>query len=274
MISKITWLASYPKSGSTWLRMLLAAYETQARIDINDLPRHYTFSDVDPTVYSLMTAESIGDLPSSVHMQLRGAVLIKFGSLAPGNQPAFVKTHFYEGNMCGIKAIPPELTYTALYIVRDPRDIVVSFANYTDKTLDDTIDFMINEDALVGGDRGILYSGIRSWSTHVGSWKWSDLKPHIIRYEDLCSTPNKCFEKILEHLGWEVSYPRLQAAIDTCSFEKLADQEKVAGFNESSGGQFFNKGKSGGWKKILSEAQSKKLEKAFSVEMVDLGYLT
>ena len=175
-----------------------------------------------------------------------------------------------------------ENTNGAIYIVRDPRDIVLSYSSFLDKSVDDTINYMISDEAFEQDIyQNILYrkSIMGSWSYHFNSWKnYKSKEIIIVKYEDMVTNTNDTFLKVLEYLnknnGVEINKEKMLNAIDITSFENLKRLELREGFTENpSKKPFFRNGKIGEWKQKLNKNQIKKIEEKFQKEMVELKYL-
>ena len=176
-------------------------------------------------------------------------------------------------------------TLGVIYIVRDPRNIVTSILNYFHKkNYKDAIDFM-KKDRVLGGDEDEhgLPTIIGSWSNHYKSWKKFKKNNLLIKYEDLLKKPEKEFFKITNFLNsignFEFSKNDISTAIKNCGFENLSKQEDKFGFvsnsdtNKKLNKKFFNLGPNNKWQNILDIEFQNEIEKLFSEEMKDIGYL-
>ena len=270
---EIVWIASYPKSGNTWLRLFLDAYFLG---DVN-------INEIETSVGDLVTAFHATDnlsptrYPLEIQQLLRPSALVKSiinyrNTKGVSGIPMFMKTHSVCGNMNGIDLMPPQLTHSTIYIVRDPRDVVRSYAAHMGKTINEAIESMGAEDTVLCSlERDQMFTMVSSWSTHVKSYV-NDIHRNtgIIRYEDMKEKPEETFKVILNHIGIEPDMDRLKKAIKMCEISKLQKQEEEIGFKERSGKEdkFF-----GGKKQNLTVRQAKRIEKMFSKEMKLLGYL-
>ncbi|MEZ6242663.1 MAG: sulfotransferase domain-containing protein [Phycisphaerales bacterium] len=229
----ITWLASYPKSGNTWVRFILYQClfgEPKESMDIN---------------------RRIPD----IHRRLAGDALENPGS----GEPIFVKTH-YE-----LTPKHPELARTAraLHIIRDPRDVLLSALNY--RRLNGVTEAQLSDRSYaeqfirVGGDATWRQQGMGTWASHADSWSAADFPVLTIRYEDLKRDARDVMRGVIDFLGLEVADDALARAVEGSSFERLrameirekADARKKDGLflgdtRTSRKGVFFmNKGRSG-----------------------------
>jgi len=264
-LHRIIWLASYPKSGNTWMRSLLAHYfmpKGQAP-DINSL-RNFTTGDnrvdfYDRAAGGQYTGETVRDW-----LRVRHSALKMIAGSKDGHH--FVKTHcppiFYEDH----ELIPSNVTAAAIYIMRNPFDVVLSFARHTGEDLDTTVQRMQSDQNVMASPRA-MFDILGRWDRHVDAWTdVNGLAVHIIRYEDLLAKPGPTVRKLLEKfLKVKVDTPKLTYAIKATSFESLKKQEEEHGFRERPEGMksFFAKGKAGGWKEELTPEQVGTLREAF-----------
>ena len=128
-------------------------------------------------------------------------------------------------------------------------------------------------------EKGAGSTLLSSWANHYKSWKNYNLgKILIIKYEDLVQkTFNKFYEIVLylnELQNIEIDEKKILDSIEFTKFDNLQKLEKKYGFEEATSSKtFFRAGKVGSWKKELSSDLSKKIEKYFNKEMVELNYL-
>ena len=173
--------------------------------------------------------------------------------------------------------IPRHITRGAVYIVRDPRDIVLSHAVHCDLSVDSIIERM---SALVVGawkdTQRYLRTPMFGWSHHVRSWlDGANIWPQVVvRYEDLLTDPVQEFSKIVELIDGEVDEARVQKAVHATRFSELKRQEAAHGYVEKQNGEwFFRRGESGAWKQGLTEEQARSIEDTNSGMMRAMGYL-
>ncbi len=268
------WIASYPKSGNTWLRIFLANYLLggDEPLSINKVgvlgvadgdARHYERANGGP--YELSDPATTVKLRSRFLRQANHS----------GPKVALVKTHCFNSTINDTPLIPTQLSRGAVYVVRHPGDVALSFASHYGMTVDEAIERMSERTAVVGGNEGTALQFTSDWSSHVASWAPSkSMKSHVIRYEDMHENPRKTFGDVLKHLGVAVEAKKLSAAIKNSSFAELQKQEKTDGFVENTPHQpfFFRKGKSGGWRKRLTEKQVSLLRKSHKPIMQKFDY--
>jgi len=271
---RIWWIASYPKSGSTWVRMVLNSYLTGFPPEIN-LPWQYATGDLQRELYQLTCALPLSEMDSVAQFYYRPAVLMNF-VLASRTTDCALKTHHMRAELNGIPLIPPELTKAALYIVRDPRAVAVSLADHLGRSINYTIDLMAENQATIHRPEDGLCHLLGAWCSHVDSWTLSPpFRVTVVRYEDLIGNATETWAAALRGLGIpEVDPEKLATALERCSFQRLQEAEAAEGFREvGAGGQFFRRGTTDSWRETLTESQTKAIEAAHGESMRRWGYL-
>ena len=193
--------------------------------------------------------------------------------------PVLVKTHSVIGDHNGVPFITPEATAAAIYILRNPLDIVASYANHKAMTYEDVIARLGKEDWVIGNplsERPAVPTYVSSWSTNVKTW--TD-HPHprllVLRYEDLVAQPEENAIRIAAFFNLRRSEAEIARAVRFTSFDELKRQEAAEGFRERSDaeGRFFRKGRSGGWKEELTAEQVYRIVARHREQMARFGYL-
>jgi len=254
--------------------MFLNTYITGFPPDINSAWQYVT-GDLQPHIYQLTAAQPIDRMEEPDAVYYRPAVLLNHILTSP-TLDRCLKTHHAKITMDGIPMIPPRLSRGALYIVRDPRDVAISFADHMGCTIDEAIDNMANNQMTIHKDNNSLYHVLLSWSSHVDSWtiQNTDVQTAVLRYEDLLDRPNKSWAQVLEALGLPIDQKKLVEAKERVEFARLQEQEVDSGFKEVGKGQkFFRSGKAGAWKELLTEEQVKQIEGNHKITMERWGYL-
>ena len=267
-----TWLASYPKSGNTWLRCLLEAYRRNGALDINDL--RITTSDGGATILQGVSPMPLSALDFRYEMLLRPAAL--FNLFCRMSQPILVKTHFANIQPDGLPhCIPKEFTENAVYVVRDPRSIISSFARFYQFPIDKAADAMSSKDFTIGGNEAFCRILLSTWSNHVASWVSETAYPvHVVKYEDMLIDPAKELTEVLQFLKTDVDEKLVKKAVAAADIKNLKKSESDSGFREKankSSGSFFN-GDSD-WKHDLAPKWIKRIEDNHGTVMQTLGYV-
>jgi len=268
----IVWLASYPKSGNTFVRSMLASY----------------FFSKDGS-YDFNLIKNIKQFPHGGLFQKLGIDInnqseviknyIRVQDIINKNRSIqFLKTHsFFFEQFTNLNN-----TLGVIYIVRDPRNIILSFSNFMSMSIEETLKFMTK-------GKGDGLSWIENWSKNYNSWKI--FKEHqkylLIKYEDLIQKPDKIFLEILEFIHKLhnkskiiIDEKKFKNTIKSTSFDSLQELEKKGGFPEAHKDQktgkvipFFSLGSKRNWTNSLDENIIIELERTFNKEMKELGYL-
>lgn len=271
----LIWLASYPKSGNTWLRCLLEAYRHNGQLDINDM-RSVT-GDSGRTMTQLVSPIPAAELPDAAIWLLRPAAL--FQMMPMMKVPRLLKTHFANMQPVGCAPfIPVPFTEKAIYILRDPRSLVRSIANHFGYSHDQTVEFMNDARFSIGTDKSkdphtTVYVG--GWSAHVKSWMDEKQFPVcLLTYEELLENTEETFKGILGFLGWEYDEARLKRAVKAASLGSLRKAEDKHGFQEKSPktDRFFNNGGTR-WQDDLGPKHIRQIETDHGPMMKKWGYL-
>ena len=276
----IGWIASYPKSGNTWVRILiyhlvrLQAGHPRADNDLHALDRA---SGYEARFYGLFEefigkplAVAAADEVAAVRQSVHAAIADRAPSVA------LVKTHNILGKINRYPTINMEVTAGTIYIVRDPRDVVMSLADHLGATVDEAITVMETAAYQTKGSEEVAFEIWGSWSQHVMSWTGTPRKSTlVVRYEDLQQDPRQVFKAIANHLYQSPTEEQITEAVKLSSFKELYDQESLGDFRERSpyAERFFRVGKSGQWRENLTAAQVQRIERSHGEQMKRFGYL-
>ena len=290
-MTRTIWLASYPKSGNTWFRMLVANLAATDRpVDINNLPERGgiasargPFDHLTLIESGLLTHDEADRLRPRVYEELkRGAPDDEYDALEPPQPVRFVKchdayTHTVNGEpmLGGAKGAD-----AAIIIVRDPRDVAPSLAHHSHMTVDAAIDFMSNAAAAFcdksSQQANQLRQQLPGWSGHTESWQTQrDIPIHLVRYEDMKADTAGTLRRALAFAGRDVGDSDVARAVAFADFSELKRQETELGFREAapkSPRAFFRRGEVGGWRDELTTEQIARIEKTHGPMMQRLGY--
>jgi len=271
----IIWLASYPKSGNTWTRTFLhnLLLNADRPADINELTK-FTIGEGDKAWYEMVAGKAVDGLTEEEILTLRPRVHQAYSRTRPDS--VFVKTHNMLGKIGDVPLVTPDYTAGAIYIVRNPLDVVISLSDHYGLSLDDGITLLNDPEGYSAETDRKVVDYLGSWSSNVTSWKSMDKSAlHIMRYEDMLYKPEKTFGGMAKFLGLKPPKARLKRAIKFSSFSASRKQEEERGFNEQSNKteKFFRVGKAGQWKTVLSQGQIDRIAEAHSEEMEQFGYL-
>ncbi len=275
----IYWLASYPKSGNTWLRAFLhnLRVDGDAPVDINELTTGAIASgrgwidDVLGFDSDHLTPDEVDRLRPDVY---RWSV--------HAEEVGYHKIHdAYTVLPDGEPLVSREGTLGAVYIVRNPLDVAPSTASHYGCTVDRAIAIMGFPELAVAARRdGIARQQVRqrllSWSAHVASWiDAPGLRCEVVRYEDLAARPLETFTRAAAFLDLPTDRPRVEKAIRHSEFSELRRQEDERGFHErgSRSEPFFRRGRAGGWRDSLTPEQVERIIDDHGAVMRRIGYL-
>ena len=282
----IFWIASYPKSGNTWIRTLISSYYyTEDGIfkekkihNIDQFPQKKYFKDFkyDKTIVN-----------DTARLWLKAQKKINLDK-----KLRFFKTHNAFGNLNGNPFTDNTNSIGAIYVVRDPRNVITSLKNHYELNDNQAYSWMINENNYLYDIHNFEEDGysdfqfISSWSTNYKSWKVQKKIPiKIIKYEDLLKETYLIFKDLINFINMivnnseHINKDKLKKVIDSTLFDKLRKEEQDKGFTESVLSRdgkrkipFFNLGPKNDWNKILNIKMVKKIEKVFAESMKDLSY--
>ena len=277
----IFWIASYPKSGNTYLRSFISSYyfSKKGKFDFNLLLNILQFPSTKFTKRNLYS-----DLEASQNW------IFNQNQFFGGKKINFVKTHNSLYQFKGNKFTTNEQTLGAIYIVRDPRNVItslthhysLSYENAYDKLMDDSSNLL--EKTYENDHSNFTFLG--SWANHYKSWKnYKDFKILFIKYEDLENKKYDTFKKIILFINNilkknnKIDEKKLLNSINSTNFNNLKNKEENEGFEESvysketgEKKRFFNLGFNNRWEKILPKDILNKLNHNLQNELNELGY--
>jgi len=278
-MSGATWLVSYPRSGSTWARFaMMAALGDPDRADLEQL-NGFARAILDRGVIDHLMESDSGYLDDEETLELRAAFHhARFAGISPS---PIVKVHDKWQALRHSDCLHPQAaTHAAIYLIRDPRDVAISWAAFMGRSLDWAIDFLCDPQAHVG-QRGRSRSAtvpehLGSWSDHVASW--IDGAPYPVtpvRYEDMLREPGVSLGRMLHAAGYEVAPAVLERAVAASRFERLAKLEQQAGFRDrpDSAERFFRSGRAQAWQQAMTPEQADAIVQAHGPTMRRFGYL-
>jgi hypothetical protein len=274
-IPGINWIASYPKSGNTWIRLLFYVYCKGKFEKLNQLI-NFTESDTSLSHWMASSPFPWGFLTDERRHLLRYTALMSMILHRGDPDIKFCKTHcaniFYKSNFL----IPNELSERSIYILRDPRDVAHSYAHHMGQDIDKSIENMNNQGNTLlhtTVNTGILQP-LTTWSNHVTSWlENGEFERIAIRYEDLMVDTENQFTELVEFMFGKVKHKRIKKAVKHTQFQKLKNKENKHGFRETTkNGKFFRQGKIRAWEDLLTTKQVIKIEQDHGEVMERMGY--
>jgi len=275
----IFWLASYPKSGNTWFRVFLSNLfkEDEQPASINDL--HHTpiasarqpFDEATGLPSSDMTFEEVDRLrPEVYRLQAREAEDIQFRKV----HDAY--TYLEDGS----PLFPTDVSRGAVYFIRNPLDVLISFAHHSATEPGKMVDVINDPEKAFGRSPEKLFNQLRqklsSWSGHVKSWvDQPNLPVHVMRYEDMRREPLKVFMDAVRFLNLDSGEEDVKKALNKSDLSVLQEQEQKQGFKEKMirADKFFRKGQVDEWREVLTNEQVETVIKEHKDIMKRFGYL-
>ena len=282
----IFWIASYPKSGNTWLRALISSY-------------YYS----EDGIFNQNIIQKIGQFPEKKHFEnfaydkniLTGTTNYWIKAQEKINidkKLRFFKTHNSFGALNNNHFTDSKNSIGAIYIIRDPRNVITSLKNHYELSDDQALKWMINKKNYIYEVDNFEKYGygnfqfISSWSMNYKSWKVQNKIPiKIVRYEDLLSETYVIFKDIIKFINKttfnneKINIDKLKNSVSSTFFDKLKDDENKNGFLEAVVSKknktkipFFYLGPKNDWKKILTEKLQNEISDAFKNEFNELGY--
>ena len=282
----IFWIASYPKSGNTWLRTLISAYyysnngifNQSILKNIEQFPekKHFVDFNYDPEIVT-DTAKFWINSQKKINKD---------------NKIRFFKTHNIFGKVNNFDFTNKDNSAGCIYIVRDPRNVITSLENHYEMRHEEALKWITNLNKYIYDAHKIKEDGysnfqfISSWSMNYKSWNIQKKIPvKIIKYEDLLKETFVVFKDIVEfvnktlNIKEKINIDKLKNSVNSTNFNKLKNEEKNNGFIEAVLSKknkekipFFNLGPDNDWRKILDKNQQSKLTNIFKEDLIELGY--
>jgi hypothetical protein len=280
-MSGIVWLASYPKSGNTWLRVVFANL-----VDGGEKPVFINgrledgFHCADRMLFDDVVGYAASDLTADEVDMIRPDWYRRLAERAGDRILSKVhdaRTALPNGDMI----FPRDATAGVIYIIRNPLDMCVSYAHHRGETnFDVVIEDMADERLILSHAPFALAAQLRqrllSWSGHVHSWTDDESVPVLVlRYEDMHAKPIETFAAAAVFAGLSADSEAIARAVGFSSFEEMQRQEQEEKFKECTAPDrpFFRKGKVGSWRTELTDAQAARIISDHADVMRRFGYL-
>ena len=285
----IIWLASYPKSGNTWLRAFISSllYSDDGWMKgdlwekIDQFPTLKHFNNLIKNRETLKLKKR-NDITSLFKELINAQDFINLD-----NKIKFLKTHFLNCNIDNYSFTDQKNTLGVIHIVRDPRNVITSLKNHYDlNNINESYDFLTNNQKWIGTDMikdSFVPTLISSWDNHYNLWKQSKKNYLLVKYENLIIDSVKELRLIKDYIesimDIKIEEKKFMNAVDSTNFENLKKLEKDDKFDENTFNKknkkikFFNLGIHNNWEKILDNKIKLKIENKFHNEMKELGYI-
>lgn len=278
----IIWLASFPKSGNTWLRSIISSlvysedgiFNFNLNRKIRQFPSKQYFSEFTKEFHN-------------IH-EIKKYWILAQDKINLDNQVKFFKTHHINCTIDGHPFTNKDNTAATIYIVRDPRNLVNSISNHFSKTIYEAKNFIFRKNILGMNKQNALDNDfatiVGSWKEHYHYWTKKNDELLLLKYEDILSNPKEELKKIIKFLSkfikLQTNENKEENIINTTSFKSLKKMEEEGHFTENvfekisnKKIKFFNQGPDNNWQNSLNTEIKIEIEKNLEVEMKELGYL-
>ena len=278
---KIIFISSYMKSGNTWVRSIISSLSNKGSFKLSDLK--------DITLYSQKS--NFANIPQSKCLYDEGGN-IDFDFTVNNwinaqinildktkKQINFFKTHSSRGMINGKFFTNSDVCSGFIYLIRDPRDIAISYARHMDIDINESIDIMLYKKNFMTKVMKV-FEPVTTWKEHIISWTSFKSVPRLImKYENMIDDNYKTVESVANFLylvskqKYFINKENIIKAVENTKFDNLKQLEKSYGFNEAIKSNFFRKGKSNQWEVVLTKKQTLLIESELRDPMKKLGYL-
>ena len=279
----IFWLASYPKSGNTWVRSIISSllisddgvFNFKQLKQIKQFPEKKYFKNI---------IKNFNDFD-----EIKQNWILAQEKINLDNKIKLFKTHHGKYTVGNHNFTNSDNTLATIYVVRDPRNLVSSLSNHYSLSLEQSCKFLLSPQVIGNGKswdekQDGMYNLLGKWNDHYRSWTRDKNNLLIIRYEDLVSKPDYELERIIKflkkYLNFETNENKNKKILETTSFTNLKKMENDGLFKENvllkntnHKVNFFHRGPENIWKNNLNEKIVKKIEENFNFEMKELKYL-
>ena len=279
----IIWVASYPKSGNTWVRSIISSL-VYTEDGIFNFP---SIKKIDQYPQRRFLEYFTQDY-NNIH-EIKKYWITSQERINLDTKIKFFKTHHLNCKIDNYPFTNKECTRATIYIVRDPRNLIDSISNHFSKSIEESKKFLLTSKILSPGKEIELRGGnvityLGSWKEHYKFWTNDNENLLIIKYEDLVKNIHQEIDKIIaflkNYIDLEVSDTKKENIIKSTSFEALKKIEDNGDFTENvfvkgknEKVRFFNKGPNNNWQKTLPTKIQKDLETELNNELKELGYL-
>ena len=288
---KVFWVASYPKSGNTLFRAILSSlfFTNDGIFSFKLFDTIKTFEKATRLLF--LKEKNPEDFKKLDNLEIISKYWLEMQTnkrLQIKESFTFLKTHSALLNLHGNNFTNSSFSRGLIYLIRDPRDIVLSWSKHANINIDDAIKFLINKDSYIyyndaeklGIENLIPRALIASWNIHVKSWDFLKVPKMMIRYEDMIENKTNVILNVINFFekNYGFAFNNIEEKIDniilSTNFDKMRDFEEKEGFVEApKHSKFFRVGKKNQWKEKLSLDQIKLIEENFKDEMAKFNYL-
>ena len=279
MSARFILISSYPKSGNTWTRLVFdhVRHRQRTSFSINEM-NHALHGSARRCMFDAWSPVSSSDLTFE---EIENLLPETFRAIARNGSGDFVvKVHdSSHRNKAGAWIFPPELVHVAIYLVRHPFDVAVSYANHSSRDVGGIIDSMSRREThenILREPMLPLPQQMGSWTENVESWIFrSPYRTFVARYEDLHAAPESEFSRLISAAGIKASADDIKSAVSATRFERLQGEEREKGFREkpAKASSFFRSGRPRSWEGLLDDEARRRIVQDHGPMMKRLGYL-
>ena len=277
---KIVFLASYPKSGNTWLRSIISSLiYNEGNFNFNDLKKIILFSQIaNFKNINNPKFDSKGNL--DFNWLSNNWIEAQKNINKQKKDIVFYKTHSVRGVINNNFFTDESVCLAFIYVIRDPRDVVVSLSKHMGEDISESIQKVLYEKNRMTSFQKVNEL-VSTWKNNIDSWMHFKTVPRlIIKYEDMVNDIDNCILSIINflnnvaNLDIKTDNNLINSVKRSTNFHKLQSLEKKFQFSESTvNTKFFRKGIVGEWKQVLTKNQAKQIEEELTIPMKDLAYL-
>ncbi len=291
MSKHIFWISSYPKSGNTLVRAIVSAlfFSKDGKFKLDQLKHSSQFEKRSRlNLIKKINNKDFLNLDKLKVLSKYWLTLQDKKHIGVEKGFGFMKSHSCFVSLFNNWFTNSNNTAGYIYIIRDPRDVVISWSKHANLSYDQSIDFMLDFKSCIewAQNKSELSDNIKpktflsSWDEHVLSWTSNNLEVPklILKFEDLVYDKEEMVKAIVTffennfNIKFDFKKEKIANIVESTGFNKLKSHEETYGFEEAVSGLFFRKGKKNQWKEELNVQQILKLENKFRDFMDKWGY--
>lgn len=279
----IIWLASYPKSGNTWLRSIICSliYSNDGNFNSN------LFENIKQFPVARQFSSFTNDV--SNFNEIKKYWLAAQKKINEDGKTKFFKTHHINCDVNGYSFTNYKNTLATIYVIRDPRNLINSISHHYSMSINEAKNFILKPQMIIGHNKyaakskKVLPVLLGRWKEHYKFWKKNNTKFYLIKYEDLIKNPERELHKLIiflkKFMSVDTNSIKTKNILESTKFENLKALEKKGEFIEQAYDSFgkkkdfFNLGPNNNYKEMLDKETIKEIEDNLSTEMLELGYL-
>ena len=279
----IIWIASYPKSGNTWVRSIISSliYSNDGNFDFDLLKKIQQYPS---QKYFKNFTKDFQNINEIKKYWIESQDIINLDK-----EVKFFKTHHINCKIGEHAFTNKNNTLGTIYVVRDPRNLINSFTNHYSIDKNTAKNFITSRQSVTGALEDMkrdnsIFTILGSWNDHFKSWTSMNQNLLLIKYEDLIMDPLNVINKIIKYLknliNFSADEKKINNIINSTSFDVMKKKETEKGFFESvmdstdkNKVNFFNLGKENKWEKYLNNEDQEFIKDKLGLEMKELGYI-